>query len=533
MRRVLRREGSREDSAVASEMEKERISSLMKKPFRCLVGSGRDFSDYDYWHQVVPPEEQYVPPGESGSTYGFEATLQESKKKKTRSSVFRKQDRTKKGGTSSLGRNRLLVVEPPPLEYVYAADMVPHSFPRNRSLEDLPRGAELDDMVIKKSQSFADAIHPYENPAPMDRETIHHLSKALQEVDRTLKSAGKDESKVSRAKVTKALLTVVDRLQDEEQGRGLMPTAPPSNTSSIRADRERTSSKGEAEPWIGQRRNLEQNRELTLPLNNVATSSSNTMDEVSSEPEYTSSSSEEDEAKEKSRSVHSRNPIVDMLFDLDMKDPAVRDALADLLWVPRAKKTTDASTTKCALVSQSEHQSSPSNLLDENTVSYPREDEYHDKPDSSIISEETTSTTTTLPSSSPPRRVALSESNSWIPSRSTKTLMEHARALLPSEQHSPPNSSGDEHPYHEMRSDVSFQDDDEYCDKTPSEETTEATGTLSSFASASPPRPPRENSWWQQRKDDRTVLKPSSKDTPQYSTTDWDPWQEYPPWNEN
>ena len=73
------------------------------------------------------------------------------------------------------------------------------------------------------------------------------------------------------------------------------------------------------------------------------------------------------------------------MFNLDMRDPAVHDALADLLWIPSPNKSIDASsTTKANLVSPS---SESEDQLDEHmrnngsVLSYNGEDEYYDKPD--------------------------------------------------------------------------------------------------------------------------------------------------------
>lgn len=519
MRRVLRRQGPREGAVViqsTSEIEKERISSQLKKPFRCLVGGGgrEHFSDDDYadLHDVMSPEDQYVPPGEN-IEYGFEATLQESKKKKHRARSFRKhKEKTKEHSDSlSLTRNRSLEELPPPES---ARQLEPYAFPRNGSFESLPPGVELDALVRSRSRSFAEAIPPGKKNDPLDSESIRDVSKALREMERKLEAAGTEGKKVSRTKVMKALLTVVDQLQDEEDyGPMLTPPLPPSNNTSVNTSNTSSdlfnkwaTSDAEAVALDRQRRNLEQMRELTITPNkdhsmmmrsespwkgdkpsfsklNEELKAAST-EETEADPEYISSSSDEEEetifsedtkeskrvekkhANEKGSFSHAvydeatigqtttegtlesedssffppprkgksrkgsfahavspsaarknpRNKSLDM-FSLDMKDPAVHDALADLLWIPSPNKTIAPSTAKPAVVSPSEPSPAKSDepmRTNDSMNSYNGEDEYYtyDQPD---IGEETTEATTqsSFSAASQPKKKAPRESSWW------------------------------------------------------------------------------------------------------------------------
>ena len=183
-----------------SELEHERISAIVKKPFRCLVGSrGFHHDDFD----VMPPDDDTL---FSHNEYGFEATLQESKKKK-KSRSFRKL----KGDISSNASWE--EAPPPPESAVNIMSLVdPYSFPQRNvnSFEGIPPD------TIMHSRSFAEIIPPGKKNDPLDSESIRDVSKALREMERKLQAAGTEGKKVSRTKVMKALLTVVDQLDEHD-----------------------------------------------------------------------------------------------------------------------------------------------------------------------------------------------------------------------------------------------------------------------------------------------------------------------------
>jgi len=485
MRRVLLRRGAREGDVLVPSMddhetEHDRISSLVKKPFRCLVG-GRDGTERDYeGMHVMSPEEQYIPPGKD---VGFE--VQEAKKKKQKPRSFRK--KTEDALSKSL--------EEPPRS---ADPMAPYSLRGNRSYEDLPPGVNLDSLARRRTHSFADAIPPGKKNDPLDNESIRDVSKALREMERKLEAAGTEGKKVSRTKVMKALLTVVDQLDDEYDYKCDLP---PSSTNPS-ADLYRTWTGGsnsadeEAVALDRHLRNVEQMRELTITpnkdysgraespwkgdkpsfskLNGVKAVSTA---ETEAEPEYFSSSSDEEEEEEdthfseesdikplrgqasnkgsfahavydddtrywkdtggfkkgKSRkgtfahavspSAANPNSAFD-LFNLDMKDPAVQDALSDLLWIQSPTKSI-MEATNSAVVTPDHHSlprksSNQQVLLDkmrkenQSMLSYNEEDEFHDKPD---VGEETTSATTHSS-----RRKKKTRENSWWQRRSRAAL---------------------------------------------------------------------------------------------------------------
>jgi hypothetical protein len=452
-----------------SELEHQSISAIVKKPFRCLVGS-RGFLHDDF--DIMPPDEdtQF-----SHYEYGFEATLQESKKTKN-SGSFRKL----KGGFPS---NASWEEAPPPPES--AVNIVsledPYFFPQRHvnSFEGIPPN------TIMRSHSFADAIPPGKKNDPLDSESIRDVFKALREMERKLEAAGTEGKKVSRTKVMKALLSVVDQLDDAQHTSIIGAPIVYNNSFDSSAELYRMCGAGnsatdahhaEEVALDRQRRNLEQMRELTITPSkeraespwkgdksfskmngNKLFAESKSTEDTEAEPEYISSSSKEEEenlfsretglirkskrgSKKKgsfadavynedsttiedgtlefedtsylapprgksqkgsfahavspsaARSV-TRSSSFDM-FNLDMRDPAVHDALADLLWIPSLNKTIDdSSTTKANVVSPSSESEDQLDDMRNNgsVLSYNGEDEYYDKPD---ISEATTEATT-------------------------------------------------------------------------------------------------------------------------------------------
>jgi hypothetical protein len=446
-------------------------------------------SEYEDLHQIMSPDEQYqyVPPGDFG--YGFEATLQEGKMKRNKSRSFRKKLEMKEmpppqGAEAYVypltQRNRSW--EEPP---TYMDRSLASAYPLggNRSFEDLPSGVVLDSWMRGRNGSFAEIIPPGKKNDPLDSESIRDVSKALREMERKLQAAGAEGKKVSRTKVMKALLTVVDQLDENGSTVDGSFQSPSTNTG---ADLCRTwASDADAIALDRQRRNMEQIRELTItpskdysarpesPWKEVKPSFSKMDDQVKpsfitvndqfklpttaeteAEPEYISSSSdEEDEApfsggsrrklkkqpsekgsfpraldqdsrysqdtqefkeikghehnKGKSKKgsfAHAVSPSTAApttgfgfdLFSVDMKDPAVQDALSDLFWIQSPTKSVIEASSKAPFVTL-EHPSTPSSqgvhLRQDNVSisSYKGEDEFHDKPD---MGEETTTETT-------------------------------------------------------------------------------------------------------------------------------------------
>jgi hypothetical protein len=337
-----------------------------------------------------------------------------------------------------------------------------------------------------RSHSFADAIPPGKRNDPLDSDSIRDVSKALREMERKLEAAGTEGKKVSRTKVMKALLSVVDQLDDAQHTTFIGGPIMYNNHNDSSAELNRTWGAGnsatdahhaEAVALDRQRRNFEQMRELTITPNKERAESpwkgdksfiskmngnrlfaeSKSTEDTEAEPEYISSSSEEEEEealfseengliKKSKRGSKKKGSFADAFYDedntnaveeriqedtsffapprgnsrkgsfahavspsaaryvtrsssfdmfnLDMRDPAVHDALADLLWIPSPNKTIDASsTTKANLVSPfSESEGQLDDMRNNGSVlSYNGEDEYYDNPD---INEATTEDTT-------------------------------------------------------------------------------------------------------------------------------------------
>lgn len=133
------------------------------------------------------------------------------------------------------------------------------------------------------------------------------------------------------------------------------------------------------------------------------------------------------------------------MFNLDMKDPAVHDALADLLWIPSPNKSMDASTTttKPNVVSpfnHSEQQQLDDMRNNKSMLSYNGEDEYNDQPD---IGEETTDSTTQSSHSSQPKEVQkqrLARETSWWKRRTRAALKPSSKdtPIVPAPEKSQP-----------------------------------------------------------------------------------------------
>ena len=578
MRRVLRRQqggGARDEEVLVHSTEElqredhEKISSLVAKPFRCLVGGGRQDADKEYAliHLSVAPDEQYVPPG-GETAYGFEAVVQEGKKKKNKPRSFRRK------------KEQSMEEMPPPWNtdpmalsrgnrsfegsyYSGSLNSTSNSFPRNRSLEYLPPGSGADS--IRRNGSFADAIPPGKKNDPLDGESIRDVQKALREMERKLQAADLEGKKVSRTKVMKALLTVVDQLDEEQYilgsggGGGVDSFQSPSKSSNTdtSADLYRTWTGDAAEEEEIARdraqRNMMQMRELTitpnkdylgrpesrmsskgsdrspwkegkLSVSKAGVKASSTA-ETEVEPDNISSSSDDDDEeegtllseeteqsdmkgrkkkqgsqkgsfadavyseeglinsdgtqdsrkkKERSRKgsfAHAVSPSAARsskqsfnsnfdLFNLNMEDPAVRDALSDLLWIPSPSQTKNVQSSPAAVVSpdHSHPSATREGMLRSETQSlaYKEEQEYYDKPD---VGEESTATTTELSSHTTGTSTSHNnrESSWWRrnrgtikpPSKDTPNVQEQPRPQIQTRVTVTPNDNAREPEYSE------------------------------------------------------------------------------------
>lgn len=522
--------------------EQEKLSSIVKKPFRCFAGRDPP-SPY-----VTSPDEQYIPPGEND--YGFEASLQEGKKKNTKSLSFRKNKEKKDvvmSESSSLERNRSLEKAPS------NSYLAPYRLEHSRSFEDLPPGTDVDALPRMRTRSFADVIPAGKKNDPLDNESIRDVSKALREMERKLEAAGAEGKKVSRTKVMKALLTVVDQLDDQYAPESSYDL-PPSSSLNSSAEFYRTWASGsnntsatsaaeqEAIALDRQRRNLEQMRELTITPNRDYSGRAGspwkgdkpsfsrmteelkaaTTEKTEAEPDYISSSSDDVEEEETlfseeteesfprnkkkqgtqkgsfahavyeedtstaffsedtpsyqkrgksekgsfahavspsaARSTTSNNPVSSHLdmFNLDMRDPAVQDALSDLLWIQSPTKSVEQARPKVSVVSpetSSSHGHDPVlNKLrkeSESMLSYQSEQEYYDKPDLESATSTTQSSFSASSSQHQQKKTGQRRENSWWQRRN--------RALKPSSKDTP--GLQQEQPRLETRVTVTSYDD--------------------------------------------------------------------------
>jgi hypothetical protein len=539
--------------------EQEKLSSIVTKPFRCFAGrdSPSSFLDDDYAPYVTSPDEQYIPPGEND--YGFEATLQEGRKKKTKSLSFRKNKEKKDvvmSESSSLERNRSLEKAPSngyltPYPFP-GSGSIPKNGAQSRSFEDLPPGTDVNALPRMRTRSFADVIPAGKKNDPLDNESIRDVSKALREMERKLEAAGAEGKKVSRTKVMKALLTVVDQLDDQYAPESSYDL-PPSSSLNSSAELYRTWAGGsnntsatsaaeqEAIALDRQRRNLEQMRELTITPNRDYSGRAGspwkgdkpsfsrmteelkaaTTEETEAEPDYISSSSDDVEEEEtlfseeteesfprnkkkqgtqkgsfahavydednstaffsedtpsyqkrgkskkgsfahavspsaaRSTTSNTVSPNLDM-FNLDVRDPAVQDALSDLLWIPSPTKSVEQARPKVSVVSPETPSSNGHDPVlnklrkeSESMLSYQSEQEYYDKPDLESATSTTQSSFSASSSQHQQKKTGRRRENSWWQRRN--------RALKPSSKDTP--GLQQEQPRLETRVTVTSYDD--------------------------------------------------------------------------
>jgi hypothetical protein len=262
---LLRRTDEDQTEQFEPKERDEGLSSMVKKPFRCLIGIKAEEAGMD---TLTPRIYQYIPPGSFADAVGIETIHKDkSEKKKSRKKEKRPAElkevsptsvathvskhrlETKAAGEESSSLSRSIFKTNPFVRNRSVEE--PKESPavsvlaRNRSFEEPPRDLDslpqLNKMLtlsiltrnrsqsfenasppnwdefpqIEKKLSFVDAIPTATRNDPLDSHSIRDVSKALREMERKLNAADTEGKRVSRSKVMKALLTVVDQLDED------------------------------------------------------------------------------------------------------------------------------------------------------------------------------------------------------------------------------------------------------------------------------------------------------------------------------